>query len=162
MRNFQARLSPFLKGYTLVLTAAVVAAAAYLASQGQVVTAVLVLGGLLFLSLFSVRGYAVGNGRLLIKRAAWVTTVELSGLREASPAPGLVSRSVSLWSTRGLFGVIGYAYRKGLGVYRAYVTDPRTAVVLQFQSGKKVVVSPDSPGDFLSAIAAEPARPAAA
>lgn len=158
MAHFKARLSPLLKGYTAVLILVVAGAAVFSLSRGHALIAIsllLLLGGLLLLGFLSVRGYDVGQGRLVIQRPGWSTGIDLSGLAEASAAPGIVGSSLSLWSTRGLFGFIGYGHKRGIGTYSAYVTDPGKAVLLHFSSGKKVVISPESPDDFLATVAVE-------
>lgn len=163
MRHFEARLSPFLRAYTAILIAVVAVATALSLLQGWSLLSLLLallLCGVILTGLFSVRGYALDGRRLLIQRMGWSTGIELSDLAGATPAPGIINRSLSLWGTRGLFGVVGLAYQKGLGVYRAYVTDPSKTVLLRFRTGKPVVISPDSPDDFVATVVAESGKSA--
>jgi hypothetical protein len=51
----------------------------------------------------------------------------------------------------GFFAFTGYFRNKELGAYRAFMTDRRLAVVLRFPD-RVIVVSPDRPEDFVSAI----------
>jgi hypothetical protein len=157
MHRFRAAgLTPFLKAYTAVLVGAVAVLALIGLLQGQSsATAGLLVGvGLILLpGLFSVRGYDVDRERLIIRRPGWSGTIDLAGLAGVSAEPNLVSRSISLWSTRGLFGFIGYGYKKGVGVYRSYVTRPSNAVLLAFHSGPKVALSPESPDEFIAVLA---------
>jgi hypothetical protein len=111
--------------------------------------------GLSLVGFLSVRGYDVDQGRLIIERLGWRTVIDLSDLTEAEEVPKLVRSSISLWSTRGLFGFIGYGYTTRFGTYRAYVTNPGTAVLLRFLSGRIIVVSPESPNEFVTAVAGE-------
>lgn len=155
MRHFSARLGLLPKILTLFILAAVVSIAILALSRGFMLEGVLILGVFLILmctGLLSVRGYAVGQGQLIVKRPLWSTRIALSGLSEVSLMPGL---GISLFSTRGFFGMIGYAYRKGVGVYRMYATNPSKGVLLRFSSRRPVVVSPESPEDFLDAVLAE-------
>ncbi len=152
MTHFQARLSWLLTTYTILLTAGICAAALYEYSLHHTVWSLLLLGLFLVTSLFSVRGYEVQPGRLFIRRPFRTTVVDLSDLTEASTEPDLVRSSWSLWSTRGYFGFIGYGYKGDIGTYRAYVTNSGKAVLLRFLSGKQIVVSPESPEEFIEAI----------
>ena len=45
----------------------------------------------------------------------------------------------------------GCFWNRKLGRYRAYVTDPKRAVVLRFDD-RVVVVSPDCPAEFVAAV----------
>lgn len=159
MKHFGARPSPLLKILTVLTIAAVVGIALFTLSRGLTYRGVLVLGVLAMLllpGLLSVRGYAVDEGQLIVKRPLWNTRIGLSGLSEASLMPERGKQfSLSLFSTRGVFGMIGYAYKKGLGAFLMYVTDPSKAVLLRYSSRRPIVVSPESPEDFLDAVLAE-------
>lgn len=160
MRHFGARLSPLPKVITLLTLTVFASIALVTLSRAPRHEGVLVLGVLAMMVLpgwlLSVRGYAVGQGQLIVKRPLWSTRIDLSGLSEASLMPELGKQfSISLFSTRGFFGMIGYAYKKGLGVYLMYATNLSKAVLLRFSSRKPVVVSPESPEDFLDAVLAE-------
>jgi hypothetical protein len=112
-----------------------------------------ILAAMLLTGLFSVRGYGVGQGHMIIKRPLWNTRIDLADLAEASLMPDLATQfSISLFSTRGFFGMIGFAHKKGLGVFRMYITDPSKAVLLRFSSKKPIVISPESPEDVLDAV----------
>ena len=50
-------------------------------------------------------------------------------------------------------GFTGWYYNKRLGSYRAFVTDPRRAVVLRY-ANRRVVLSPDAPEDFVRELGA--------
>ena len=113
-----------------------------------------VIAGLLLVGLLAVRGFAVDHDQLIIERPAWKTYVDLSNLSEAEVVPKLVNSSFSVWSTRGLFGFIGYGYASKVGSYRAYVTDSSKTVVLRFSNGKVLVVSPESPETFVATLLA--------
>ncbi len=156
--HFESPLGRWMRGYTLIVLGCVAGVVGYCLLRGIATPGIefaYVLGGLVLVGLFSVQGLDVGQGQLVIRRPGRRTIIELSDLSEASPVPELVRRSISLWSTRGLYGFIGYGYKKGFGVYRSYVTDSAKAVALRFRSGKKVVVSPESPDAFVAAVIAE-------
>jgi hypothetical protein len=157
MTHFRARLGSFMRAYTVFIFVALTGAALFSFLRGDNSAAfslLAVLVGLLLIGLFSVRGYDVDRGQLIIERPAWKTYVDLSDLSEAEVVPRLVNSSISTWSTRGLFGFIGYGYASKIGSYRAYVTDSSKAVLLRFSSGKMLVVSPDSPTEFITVLMA--------
>jgi len=101
-------------------------------------------GGLLFM----VRGYAFEGGGLFVERLLWRTPVRLDGLERAWHDPKAMCRSIRLFGNGGLFAVTGIFRNAGLGNYRAFVTDPKRAVVLRFAS-RTVVISPAEPRALL-------------
>ena len=68
--------------------------------------------------------------------------------------PGALMGSVRLMGIGGLFAFIGTFRNELLGVYRAYATDGENAVVLDI-NGSTIVVTPDSPGEFVKAVLAQ-------
>lgn len=156
MVHFEARLSRGLRVYTWLFFMALASfVVVTLVRQEYGVVAPLAaisLGVFVVGVLFAVRGYDFDDGELVIERIGRKTYVDLANLVDAEVDPKLVRRSISLWSTRGLFGFIGYGYSGRIGSYRAYVTNPSKAVVLRFSSGNPVVVSPENPDEFRSTV----------
>ena len=154
-----------MKVYTIATHLALVgiAAAAFAAGdpQGALVIFLLTLILPVIGLAFAVRGFEVTQGKLLVHRFGRDTEIDLHELIEVTPAPKLVRTSLSLWSTRGVWGFIGYGYSTATGTYRAYITDSARAVLLRFTTGKIVVVSPDRVDQFLEAVkeAAPPLDP---
>lgn len=107
------------------------------------------LGILAVCPLFVVRGYSLSPGRLHVQRLLWETVVPLDSLRSAWAAPDAMSGSLRLFGNGGLFSITGLFRSPRLGSYRAFVTDPRLAVVLDL-GDRKVVVTPESPDAFLA------------
>ena len=105
-------------------------------------------------AVFMVRGYVVTGTSLLIRRLGWERRLDLSGLTSATVDPDALHRSMRLFGNDGFFAFTGMFRNKKLGVYRAFATDPKRAVVLNF-SGKTVVVTPDDPHKFVTVINAE-------
>lgn len=108
---------------------------------------------------FAVRGYSVLDGQLLIHRLGWATRFDLADLTSVEFSPGATIGSIRTMGIGGLFGFIGHFRNEILGSYRAYATDEENTVILDF-SGEKIVVTPDSPVEFVAAV--EAARPDAA
>ncbi len=107
----------------------------------------ILLGALLFL----VRGYEVDGASLYVERLLWRTSIPLDGLRRAWHDPSAMKRSLRLFGNGGLFAVTGIFQNGTLGRFRAFVTDPKLAVVLRFES-RVVVVSPAQPHALLEQI----------
>ena len=108
---------------------------------------------------FAVRGYSVQDGQLLIHRLGWATKFDLSELLSVEFSPRATIGSIRTMGIGGLFGFVGHFRNEILGSYRAYATDEENTVILDF-SGEKIVVTPDSPVEFVAAV--EAARPDAA
>jgi hypothetical protein len=102
--------------------------------------------------LLTVRGYRVEKRSLYVRRLAWETKVDLSDFVEAQVLPpGTMGAQVRLFGNGGLFSFSGWYWSKYLGRYRMWVTDPRNQLVLKCRS-RKLVVSPDSPEEFIRAV----------
>ncbi|HMG06367.1 MAG TPA: PH domain-containing protein [Chthoniobacterales bacterium] len=104
----------------------------------------IVCGGILF----TIRGYTVTPDAILVHRLFWTTRLPLSGLHSAQVEPEAMRRSIRTFGNGGLFSFTGWFRNTTLGAYRAFVTDPHRAVVLQF-ARRTVVVSPSAPEDFV-------------
>jgi hypothetical protein len=100
---------------------------------------------------FMVRGYVLADTSLIIKRLGWESRVDLSGLNSANLDPDALQRSLRLFGNGGFFSLTGWFRSPTLGIYRAYATDTRRAVVLRF-ADKTVVVTPDDPQRFAAEI----------
>ena len=118
-------------------------------SFGMLIAWVPPLVGLLAL-LFVVRGYELAPGELRVRRLLWSTRLPLAGLREARADSGAMTGSLRLFGNGGLFSFTGLFQSRTLGRYRAFVTDPKHAVVLHTAS-RVIVVSPADPQAFVEA-----------
>lgn len=117
---------------------------------GNFLTAMLVLPVIVLIgcALYTVRGYELLGDRLEIRRLLWSTAVPLAGLERAWHDPHVMDRSLRLFGNGGAFSITGLFSNRTLGRYRAWATDPKRAVVLVLP-GRKLVVTPDRPEDFL-------------
>jgi hypothetical protein len=100
---------------------------------------------------FLVRGYVLQDRTLFIERPGWSTRADLTALRSVAADPNAMRGSLRLVASGGLFGFFGLFRNRSLGLYRAYATDPRRAVVLKL-SGRTVVVTPDDPDAFVAEV----------
>jgi hypothetical protein len=102
---------------------------------------------------FVVRGYAVRNGTLFIRRLWWETQIELTGLRSVRFDPEALKGSIKTCGNGGLFSFTGWYWSRQLKTYRMYVTDLKRPVVLVFDT-RRIVVSPDEPERFVAELTA--------
>lgn len=96
---------------------------------------------------FMIRGYAVTNDAILIRRLFWTTRLDRSDLKSAEYVPKAMNKSLRTCGNGGGFSFTGWYWSKPLGFYRAFVTDLNRTVVLRFKS-RIVVVSPGDPEGF--------------
>ena len=147
MLRFDAPWSRSLTRISLLLVAIAAVMLAVGAWPGVVLLgAVLVLAGAL-----AVRGYTVEPGAVIIHRPGWQTRLDLSGLESAEPDPTAMRRSIRTFGIGGPFALVGCFRSSRIGAFRAYATDPARAVVLRWP-GRTVVVTPDDPASFATAV----------
>jgi hypothetical protein len=103
-------------------------------------------------ALFAIRGYAITADAILVRRPLWTTRLPRAGLRSAEAVPNAMCRSLRLCGNAGLFSFTGWYRSKALGVYRAWVTDLRSTVVLRFEK-RTAVLSPADPDAFVRDLA---------
>jgi hypothetical protein len=166
MRRFDAASWPTLLKVTSVVATALLAGAGYAVVRAiprgtrvpfaetfgtliAFVPPMIAFGALLYV----VRGYELGRAELLIQRLLWDTKVSLEGVVRAWHDPEIMRRSLRVWGNGGLYSFTGIYQNAALGRYRAFVTAPRCAVVLELP-GKKIVISPADPAAFLDGLAA--------
>jgi hypothetical protein len=114
--------------------------------------ALLPLAILFCTALFTIRGYAITSDAILVDRLLWSTALPRVGLESAQVEPDAMRGSIRTFGNGGAFSFSGFYYNKRLGSYRAFVTDPRRAVVLRYAT-RRVVLSPAVPKDFVSDLA---------
>jgi len=145
--HFRAPWSPRLKAFTAAFLALMTAM--FIATQMPTRLLPLMILGITMA--FSVRGYSVRPGMLMVHRVGWSTKLPLDGLVSAEAEPNATIGSIRVFGIGGAFAFVGRFRNSTLGSYRAYVTDPAFCVVLDFGS-ETVVVTPDSPARFLEAL----------
>jgi hypothetical protein len=98
---------------------------------------------------FMVRGYVLTEQHISIRRLGWSTVLPLAGLVAVTGEPEGLRGSVRLFGNGGLFGISGWFWNRRLGRFRVYATDANRAVLLRYQNGKKVVVTPNDVQQFI-------------
>ncbi len=112
------------------------------------IVAVLVLAGT---APFTVRGYEIADGAILVHRLFWKTRLPLADLRAAEVEPRAMAGSLRTFGNGGAFSFTGWFWNRRLGRYRAFVTDFGRTVVLRF-TDRTIVISPADPGAFVAAL----------
>jgi len=107
----------------------------------------LILGGAAW---FAVFGYQLNPQQLLILHPGHSTPLALTEIVRAWHDPSATHNSTRQFGIGGLFCISGRFRNKRLGHYRAWVTDPDRAVVLEMANGEKAVISPAEPPRFLA------------
>ena len=98
---------------------------------------------------FMVRGYALTESHIEVRRLGWSSVLPLAGLIGVTGEPEGLRGSVRLFGNGGLFGISGWFWNRRIGRYRAYATDPNRVVLLCYRDGTKVVVTPHDVQHFI-------------
>jgi hypothetical protein len=106
----------------------------------------LIVLAIAFLSIVS--GYALSATHLEVKRPLSCTVFPLAELLSVAGDAEVFKGSVRLLGNGGIFSFTGFFWKKGLGCYRAFATDPARAVILKFMK-RTIVVTPDDPQRFI-------------
>lgn len=108
----------------------------------------LLLVTLLACVLCMIRGYALTEDEIVVKRLGWMTRLPLTGLQSVAGDNEAMRGSLRLLGNGGLLSYSGYFWNRKIGRYRALATDPSRAVVLRYAK-RKIVVTPDDPQRFI-------------
>jgi hypothetical protein len=101
-------------------------------------------------------GYAVGAGDLaVLRRGTRPLLFPLGSLLAARPTA--IPRSLRVLGSGGMFGWWGRFANRDWGRFKAYATDRRRGVLLEWP-GFKLFVSPEDPDAFCRAVLARSAR----
>jgi hypothetical protein len=133
----------------------------YYAGNGEIWLFAVVILPLVILAssaFFIIRGYEISDGKLFVRRLIWDTEISLDKLQAVKINPLAMKRSIRIFGNGGLFCFSGLFRNRQLGYYRAYATDPKSAVVLKL-SDKVVVVTPDNPAAFEAEIKENSKKP---
>ena len=150
--TFKAPWSKSLKWISILATTLMLGVSGFILSGALgvagMISGILPILIVLVALLFTIRGYEVGPDGLRVQRLLWTTDISLDNLQRAWADPKATHRSLRLFGNGGLFSFSGLFRNKKLGNYRAFVTNPATAVVLDF-GHRKMVVTPDRPDALL-------------
>lgn len=153
MLRFDAPWSSYLTFVSVLITVVLLV----VVLSGAVVATALVGGSVVVAAVLSVRGYTVEPGELVIHRLGWNTRLDLSGLQSAEADPAAMRWAIRTCGIGGPFAFVGRHRNRRLGGFTAYATDRDRAVVLRWPH-RTVVVTPDDPDAFATAVAAAAQR----
>jgi hypothetical protein len=95
-----------------------------------------------------VSGYTLTATELEIERPLWRTAFPLAELLSVAGDAEVFKGSLRLCGNGGIFSFTGCFWKRGLGCYRSFATDPARAVILKFRT-RTIVVTPDDPLRFI-------------
>ena len=157
--EFGAPWSRSLKAASLIAVAmlAVLAAAGMFVMPARLLLVRCVMIGLpivvlaiAFVSMVS--GYTLTATQLEVERPLWNTVFPLAEFLSVAGDQEVFKGSVRLFGNGGIFSFTGFFWKRGLGCYRAFATDPGRAVVLKFRN-RIIVITPDDPLRFIVRVA---------
>lgn len=94
--------------------------------------------------LFSPQKYEIRERQLIIHRLAGGITINLNDIIEIRTIKkGELSGTIRTFGNGGLFAYYGKFYHSAFGSMTYYVTQRKNMVLLQTDTGKKIVISPD-------------------
>jgi len=111
---------------------------------------------------FTIRSYELTDNKLVVNRLFWGNRFAVAGMRSAFADNQAMAKAWRIGGNGGLFSFSGYFRNAKLGTFRAFVTDPRHMVVIEFSDGKKFVLSPGGQDEFVRALNAAIAKSQAA
>lgn len=145
---YRASWDPLLK----VITTATCAFIIILILNNPSFWVILILGAIIIIPPFyTIFGYSIEGENLVIHRPGWTKEFDLTRLQKAEVDNKAMKWSWRLLGNGGLFGYIGTFSNKRLGVYKLYATNRYKCVVLELEN-RKLVISPDSPNDFVKEV----------
>jgi hypothetical protein len=165
-RYFKASMDPTAKVTTVLITVLFVWIAAIqytvirkvtddMLTPFMVLSMLLLVYGLSYA--FRVKGYVITAAELLVLRPLGTKHFQLQNIRSAE---ALVRSDLS-WSIRtfgvgGLFGYYGKFFNSRFRSMTWYLTRRDATVLLYLDNGKKIVLSPDDPQEFMDALMPAP------
>jgi hypothetical protein len=106
----------------------------------------------IFTLIFTVSGFSVKDGKLVIHFMGWTIKRDLAKLSGIEVNPQAFAGTFPIFAYCGCFGFVGYFYSSMLGGrYLGFITNDKNCVVLEFGK-KKIVLAPDDPEAFIEAV----------
>jgi hypothetical protein len=139
-------------GFAVVTLAGVAAAGIFVMPARMLLARCMMVGvpasvlAIAFLSIVS--GYTLTATQLEIERPLWSTVFPLAQLLSVAGDAEVFKGSLRLFGNGGIFSFTGLFWKRGLGLYRAFATDPARAVILKFKK-RTIVVTPADPLHFI-------------
>ena len=93
-------------------------------------------------------GYTLTATQLAVQRPLWNTVFPLAQLSSVAGDAEVFRGALRLFGNGGIFSFTGFFWKRGIGCYRAFATDPGRAVILKFKK-RTIVVTPHDPQHFI-------------
>lgn len=159
---FEVELSASIRVVTILVWAVVLGMGAWLTWQGLThgPRGMIALGALIPAVLavtwaFHPRGYRITREGVVIDRPIGSVTIAWSQIAGVAPDSILMRfPTIRIMGSGGFHGVYGRFWRKGVGSFSSYVTNPATTVRIDRRAGVPVAVSPTNPDAFIEALRA--------
>lgn len=102
---------------------------------------------------YSIKSYEIKDNMLFIKRPIGSRQFSLHFLKKVERIPRKdLWMSFRLFGSGGFFGYYGRFYNMNYGSMRMFATNLNNAVMLTLNDGRKIVVTPDEPQNFIDAL----------
>jgi hypothetical protein len=133
--------------------------------HGTILRALLALEGFVLIAILAVvaalapLGYSVSEDSIVVRRLAHNVVIPRASIRDVRR---LARRDVGfawrLFGSGGLLGFFGYFSSAKLGRFLAYAADTASLVLITQTDGRKILISPYPPEEFLRLLQRSPSR----
>jgi hypothetical protein len=96
-------------------------------------------------------GYEITHGELIISRYLGNVSIPRSDIQQVSLlSQESIKRSIRTFGNGGLFGYVGKFYNRTMGKMTWYITRRDSLVLVETKDGRKILLSPDEPEQFVN------------
>ena len=104
--------------------------------------------------LFAPVKYTITNSMIIVNRLGPNVLIPIESIEEIRRLQKKeLGIALRLFGSGGFFGGYGLFYTSRLGIFNAYVTNRETLVFIKCDNGKKILLSPERPEEFLGIVA---------
>jgi len=96
--------------------------------------------------------YEIGEGFLKIIRPKGAKSYSVYDIKSVEFIGSLPFGTIRTFANGGLFGFTGWYYNRKLGKFRAFMTRMNHSVLVAFNDGKKIMLSPDDAMGFVTCL----------
>jgi hypothetical protein len=103
--------------------------------------------------LFAPQRYTITNSEVIVNRLGPNIVIPISCISDVKQIQRKeVGFAIRLFGSRGFCGAYGTFYSFRLGLFKGYITNSKTLVFIKHNNGKKILLSPDRPDEFVAAV----------
>ena len=104
--------------------------------------------------LFAPVKYTITNSMIIVNRLGPNVLITIESIEEIRRLQKKeLGIALRLFGSGGFLGGYGLFYTSRLGIFNAYVTNRETLVFIKCDNGKKILLSPERPEEFLDIVA---------